>query len=186
MQIKKTDTKPHFFALIVAATTTAAILLLSAADSAHLVTAQSRNSINLTATTARSSNQLIKEFDIKTFELSTTDKSICPGGTCTYAIQKGLLRPNLISPSAYVLEGTIQVSTKNGQPTNSKLFHIRVGLLNNGNETTNGKTTERLVGSFNFGTNVLLVSHHYKIVNATLVDANTDNPILKLQATYAP
>ncbi len=61
-----------------------------------------------------------------------------------------------------------------------------VTIINNGNETTNGKTTERLVGSFNFGTNVLLISHHYKIMNATLVNANTDNPILKLQATYAP
>jgi len=185
MQIKKTDTKPHFFALIVAATTTAAILLLSAADSAHLVTAQSRNSINLTATLERSSNQLTKGFGVKTFEFSTTDKSICPGGACTYAIEKGVLRPNLISPSDHVLEGTIQASTKSGE-TISKPFPIRIGLINNGNETTNGKITEMLVGSFNFGTNVLLVSHHYKIVNATLVDANTDNPILKLQATYAP
>jgi hypothetical protein len=160
--------------------------LLAAANSAHLLIAQTGNSINLTATLERSSNQLTKGFGVKTFEFSTTDKSICPGGTCTYAIQKGLLRPNLISPSAYVLEGTIQVSTKNGQPTNSKLFHIRVGLLNNGNETTNGKTTERLVGSFNFGSGVLLISNHYKIMNATLADANTVNPILKLQATNAP
>jgi hypothetical protein len=80
------------------------------------------------------------------------------------------------------MEGTIQVSTTNGQPTNSKLFQIRVGLLNNGNETTNGMTNERLVGSFNFGSGVLLISNHYKIMNATLAD----NPILNLQATNAP
>ncbi len=186
MQIDKTYRKPNVFALIVVATSTAAILLLAAAISADRVIAQSRNSINLTATLERSSNQLTKGFGVKTFEFSTTDKSICPAGTCTYAIQMAVFRPNLISPSDHVLEGTIQVSTKNAEPTNSKLFHIRIGLLNNGNETTNGKTTERLVGSFNFGSGVPLISNHYKIMNATLVDANTDNPVLKLQATNAP
>jgi hypothetical protein len=160
--------------------------LLAAANSAHLLIAQTGNSINLTATLERSSNQLTEGFGVKTFEFSTTDKSICPWGDMHLCYPKGFLRPNLISPSAYVLEGTIQVSTKNGQPTNSKLFHIRVGLLNNGNDTSNGKTTERLVGSFNFGSGVLLISNHYKIMNAILADANTDNPILKLQATNAP
>jgi hypothetical protein len=60
----------------------------------------------------RSSNQFTKEFDIKTFEFSTTDKSICTAPvTCIYTIENVVFRPNLISPSAYVLQGDISVSS---------------------------------------------------------------------------
>ncbi|PWU81770.1 MAG: hypothetical protein DLM72_05275 [Candidatus Nitrosopolaris wilkensis] len=87
--VKKIDR--NVFALIVVATATVATLLLAASKSADLVIAHSRNSMNLTATMERSSNQFTKKFDVKTFEFSTTDKAICTGGTCTYTIKKGCL-----------------------------------------------------------------------------------------------
>jgi hypothetical protein len=189
MQIKKTM-KSNVFAIVVA--TTVAILLLVASTSANLVLAQSTNSINMKASMKPSTtNQSTKQFEVKTFEVSTTDKSICPAVTCTYTIENGLFRPNAIITSAYVLQGTIHASsssssTTSGGNTNSKVFPIRIDLINNGAQTTNGKTTEMLVGSFNFGSNVLAPHFKYKITNATLENAGTDNPILTLKATNAP
>ena|SRR5205085_3369437 len=57
--------------------------------------------------------------------------------------------------SAYVLEGNVHVSSRQrGETaTNSKILPIRIDLVENGAQTTNGKTTKMVVGSLKFGSN---------------------------------
>jgi hypothetical protein len=86
----------------------------------------------------QSNNQFTKEFEIKTFESSTTDKSICSAAaTCIYTIENVVFRPNLISPSAYVLQGNIHVSLTQRceTTTNSRIFLIMIDLLETGAPT---------------------------------------------------
>ncbi|MGA9171260.1 MAG: hypothetical protein WBZ20_14065 [Nitrososphaeraceae archaeon] len=66
----------------------------------------------------------------------------------------------------------------------TKIFPIRIGLLENGAQTTNDKTTEMVVGNLNFGRNGPWPHFMYSL-RIVSEHAGIDNQVTTLQATKA-
>lgn len=170
------------------------ILVVSVATIIVWPAASAAISISFTTTLEPNSNKFLASegyYIVKTFVFATDDKDLCSSNNCTYSIENGQFRPNMVT-HGFTFEGDLKVSIlqKPTQTITSKFFPIRIDLDKTGSiENMKGNKLSRIYslgGVAKLGANIYDPDLKYQTENASLlvgrVNGILNNPSFKVKA----